>query len=322
MIKALKLIQNWEKHSSGITESLKNSWSWRWTSIFLMGLIGNTLINFAFDIKYHRPFLSFSISEYYNAVIASFFLLEGNRWLSKKMAQSNRSQSSLIRTIAHLVFSIIMLNVLVVGITYVFYQSFYAFADLLIINIGIVPLALIFSHLDNGKTIGEAGLSWKMFKWRWISVVLLGISCNTLVNIIFDYKYQRSLISFSIEEYFNAIVGAAILLGTTRWISKKLDKQFPWQRGVVRRLIIQLSLDLVLIIVILNILVIGITYVFYGGFYSFDELMVINISMVSLTFFFSSIDAGIYFFRNWKLASNNAKQSVGTPKKTNSCITW
>ncbi len=144
----------------------------------------------------------------------------------------------------------------------------------------------------------------RIFKWSWISILLLGISCNLLINIILDFKYQRSLVSFSLEEYVNAIVASIFLLGGTRLITKNLDKKLPWSVGVKRRMLVQLGLHLLFIIVTLNALVISVTYVFYGGFYAFGDLMVINISVVSLVFFFTLIDTGIFFFSNWKKASN------------------
>ncbi len=139
----------------------------------------------------------------------------------------------------------------------------------------------------------------KTFKWKWVSIVLLGISCNTLVNVIFDYKYQRPLVSVSFEEYVNAIIAAWILLSTTRWVAAKMDTNFPWEKGIAKRLIRQISIQFALVILLLNLLVIGITYFFYGGFYSFDELMVINLSMITLTIIFTLIDTGRDFSRNW-----------------------
>ncbi len=146
----------------------------------------------------------------------------------------------------------------------------------------------------------------RTFKWRWVSIVLLGISCNTLVNVIFDYKHQRPLVSVSFEEYVNAIIASWILLSTTRWVSKKVEVNFPWKDGITRRLVRQVSLQFLLVILLLNALVIGITYFFYGGFYSFDELMVINLSMVTLTVIFTLIDTGMDFSRNWAIKSTRS----------------
>ncbi len=315
ILNTLRLSQTLEKSRSTIFESLNRSFRWRWSSIFLLGLVSSVLVNAVFDLKYHRPLLSFGIAEYYNALIVSFFLLEGTRWISKVLNKKvpwevNKNKRLLFQLGLNLVFCIIVLNSLVIGITYIFYDSFYALQDMLLINISVIPLTLIFSTLSKERAISVNPSSTKIFKWNWVSIVLLGVLINTVVNIVFDYKYQRSLVSLSLEEYLNAIVGAAIFLGGTRWVSKKLNNKFPWEKGVVKRLCIQLGLNLLFIIALTNILVIGITYVFYGGFYEFDELAVINLSVVSLTFFFASIDSGIYFFKNWKSASGKSGASI------------
>lgn len=149
----------------------------------------------------------------------------------------------------------------------------------------------------------------RILSWRWISILALGITANLLINAVLDYKYQRPLVSFSLEEYFNAIIGAFVFLKGTRWISSRLDKRLPWNEGVRKRLLIELSLQLIFIIMALNALIISITYFIYGGFYSFSDLMLINISVVSVTFFFSSIDTGIYFYHNWASVSGKTKDN-------------
>lgn len=158
-------------------------------------------------------------------------------------------------------------------------------------------------------------LLFKVFRWRWISIFLLGICGNTLINIIFDYKYQRQLVSISIEEYINAVIASWVLLRGTRWISKKLDTKSPWTAGILKRLSQQVTLNFIFLIITLNTLVISITYFFYGGFYKFDELMVINISMISMTILFSIIDSGIYFFNNWKVISETLALQTTTLQK-------
>ncbi len=155
----------------------------------------------------------------------------------------------------------------------------------------------------------------RVFKWRWISVLLLGICGNTLINVIFDYKYQRPLVSISIEEYFNAIIASLILLEGTRWISKKLNNRLPWASGILKRLSYQVMLGFFFLVVVLNALVISITYFFYGGFYEFDELMVINISMISMTLLFSTIDSGIYLFKNWPTSHEPPEAQTVSSKK-------
>ncbi len=169
-----------------------------------------------------------------------------------------------------------------------------------------MPVKSLSLATDRNKenTPEKHSLFKRVFRWQWISIILLGITANLLINAVLDYKYQRPLVSFSLEEYINAIIGAFVFLKGTRWISRVLDSKMAWESGVRKRLITQLLVQLAYILISVNALVISITYFVYGGFYSFEDLMLINVSVVSITFFFSAIDTGIFFYRNWKQVSN------------------
>lgn len=172
-----------------------------------------------------------------------------------------------------------------------------------------LPLSV---NQNKEKVLEKRSLFRRIFQWQWVSIILLGITVNLLINAVLDYKYQRPLVSFSLEEYFNALIGAFVFLKGTRWVSRMLDKRMSWVDGVRKRLITQLLLQLVYIIVSVNVLVISITYFIYGGFYSFEDLILINVSVVSITFFFSAIDIGIYFYNNWKQVSSRSQTSPQT----------
>lgn len=297
-----------------LIHAVKKNLNWRWISIFLLATIGHFLITALFNYQNQRPVFTFNLEDYFNVLIASVILLETTRLvipLVNLLPIMNRDSPNrlLVQSGLRLFFIITLLNTLVVSVTYIFYSSFYSFSELAVINISIVPLAFLFTKLDE-KLLDTNSIPHKDFGWRWISVVLLGICSNTLINAIFDYKYQRPLVSLSVEEYVNAIIASWVLLVGTRWISSKLDSKIPWDKGVIKRLGIQLPLQLAYIIATLNALLISITYFIYGGFYAFDELMIINISVVSLTFFFAIIDTGIYFFKRWK---NGADHSSNNP---------
>ena len=96
----------------------------------------------------------------------------------------------------------------------------------------------------------------KPFKWRWLSIFLLGISTNFVINLFLDFKYQRPPVSFSLEEYVNAIIGAYFLLEGLRFLNIKLDHVYPWHKGTKKRIAIQSSITFTYIIVMLNILLV------------------------------------------------------------------
>ena len=154
----------------------------------------------------------------------------------------------------------------------------------------------------------------RVFHWKWTSILLLGLLSNTVINAILDYKYQKPLLSVSIEEYINAIFGALILLTGTRWITGKIEGRYPWSQGVMKRLFIQLSLHLLFIASCFNLVLILYTYLLYGGFYTFSDMMVIDATVVVLAFLFSAIDTSIDFFGNWKQLEGAKAASLNETK--------
>jgi len=279
-----------------------------------LGMVGNLLVNVAFNLKYQRSSWSFSFEEYYLAIAVSLVLLSVNQGLTG-LFKARAKQKQFNWVIAYLLSSAALLNLMVVGITYAFYNTFYTLSDLLIINLCFVPLTTVISLKLKPEFVQKHVSRGFWSQWTWISSVLLGISVNTVINLIFDYKYQRDLVSTSLEEYLNAILAAHLLLSGTRWISRKLDKSHPWKQGVIKRLLWQVGSQFIFIVLGLNTLVIGITHAFYGGGYSLDEMMVINISMITLTILFSGIDSSIYFFKNWNSDSINQSLANGLEAK-------
>ena len=152
---------------------------------------------------------------------------------------------------------------------------------------------------ENAKA-GIVTLLQKFFSWKWSSVVLLGICLNFVINLFLDFKYQRPPVSFSVEEYVNAIIGAAFLLEGSRVISGLLDTRLPWSTGVKRRLLLQSVSQLLYIIFALNILLIGVTYILYDGEFASPDLLLINICTVTSVFFFANVDTAMELYRHSK----------------------
>lgn len=262
-----------------------------------IGMLGNLLVNVFFNLKYQRGIWSMDPLESYLAIAVTLVLLSINQGLTGTFKRWFGKQPVRWKY-AFLASSTLSLNLLVIGITYIFYHSFYSLADLLIINFVFVPIITISSWRLKKEFITKLTAEGSWMQWKWVSSVLLGICTNTLINLIFDYKFQRNPVSISLEEYLNAIVAAHILLNGTRWIGRKLDTRFPWKDGVVKRLVWQIGTQLVFLIVSLNFLLISITYLLYEGGYAMDELLIINLSLIMLTILFSGIDTSIYFFKN------------------------
>ncbi len=155
--------------------------------------------------------------------------------------------------------------------------------------------------------------STKVLQWRWISIFLLGISGNTLVNAILDFKYQRALLSISLAEYIVSIIAAGILLEGTRWITMKLNGTLTWDEAPIKRLAFQLFTHFTFISIVSSTLLFAITYILYGNFHVLSDVFIVIISVVLLTFFFGTVDTGISFYKNWR---NTIRHSSHINKET------
>lgn len=117
--------------------------------------------------------------------------------------------------------------------------------------------------------------------WRWISIVLLGIALNYVVNKVFDLRYgARS--SFDPQEIMMAIIFSFIILGGSRWIREKLHASAQ----LIARLPLSLfTYPIIFIYITFIILVIGnlVNIYFYGGANQSDE----NFIVLLLTLFFT-----------------------------------
>lgn len=115
--------------------------------------------------------------------------------------------------------------------------------------------------------------------WSIFSIVIFGFVVNIVVNAIFDYKYQRALVSFSLEETINAIIVSAFILIGVRWIYRKLEEYQSYRGFSLRNVCIKLAIYLLYTLLILNGLLLLTSALFYG-FFSFDEMIVMNVATV------------------------------------------
>ncbi|MEP2669773.1 MAG: LytTR family DNA-binding domain-containing protein [Cyclobacteriaceae bacterium] len=117
--------------------------------------------------------------------------------------------------------------------------------------------------------------------WRWISIVLLGVALNYVVNKVLDLRYgSRS--SFDPEEIFMAILFSFIILEGSRWIREKLHTSTQY----IARLPLSLfTYPVIFSYITFVILVIGnlVNIYFYGGANQSDE----NFIVLLLTLFFT-----------------------------------
>ncbi|MEQ9415575.1 MAG: LytTR family DNA-binding domain-containing protein [Cyclobacteriaceae bacterium] len=117
--------------------------------------------------------------------------------------------------------------------------------------------------------------------WRWISIVLLGVALNYVVNKVLDLRYgARS--SFDFQEVVMAILFSYAILEGSRWIRNKLH---TIQKQIANTPLSLFTYPIIFLYITFIILGVGhlMNIVFFGGANQGDE----NFIVLLLTLFFS-----------------------------------
>ena len=141
--------------------------------------------------------------------------------------------------------------------------------------------------------------------WRIVEPILLGSIANILINYIFKPNNP----DFILEEFIVAIAFAAVVTEVNRFIDLKLEGKFSWTVNFKRRFLYQLSYLTLSLLIILN--VIGNLYIWVIGddFYSWQELLIINLSVFAVALLLTFSKWSVRFYQNWKEAEYHLQSS-------------
>jgi hypothetical protein len=124
--------------------------------------------------------------------------------------------------------------------------------------------------------------------WRWVSIILLGIGLNYIVNKVLDLRYgARS--SFDLQENLMAIVFALAILEGSRWIRERLQSSTLQISRIPVSVFVYPAIFLFIMVVILGI---GnlVNIIFYGGPNQQDEDIIVLLLTMFVTFPILAID--------------------------------
>lgn len=124
--------------------------------------------------------------------------------------------------------------------------------------------------------------------WRWVSIILLGIGLNYIVNKVLDLRYgARS--SFDLQENLMAIVFALVILEGARWIRERLQSSALHISRIPIAIFVYPVIFLFITVVILGI---GnlVNTIFYGGPNQKDEDFIVLLLTMFVTFPILAID--------------------------------
>lgn len=142
--------------------------------------------------------------------------------------------------------------------------------------------------------------------WRILQPVLLG----SLANIIVNYVFNPSEPDFFLDEFVVAILLSVPITELNFHIDRRLEKSYSWTRSFTKRFFLHLGLLTFCTLFVLN--VIGNLYIWLtvgNDFYSFGEMLVINLSLFLVLFLMTFFNWGVSFYRKWKKTERTLEHS-------------
>ena len=137
---------------------------------------------------------------------------------------------------------------------------------------------------------------------RILEPILLGCLANVLVSFIFN----PHLVEFFFDEFIVACLLSVPITELNRYIDLWLEKKVSWTEHPLKRFATHLLLISFCLVAVLNTL--GKAYMSFAekGYFSFRELIIINIVTLCLAFLLTMIKWGIHFYSHWIRAETKA----------------
>ena len=142
--------------------------------------------------------------------------------------------------------------------------------------------------------------------WRVIEPIILGSTANILVNYIFKPNAPY----FILEEFIFAFVFAIIVTEINHKINISLDKKFSWTQNFSKRFRYHLAYLSLFLLFILNVIGNLYLWILGDGFYTFKEMLVINLSVFIIALFLTILKWAIHFYQNWRKTEYFLKDST------------
>ncbi len=142
--------------------------------------------------------------------------------------------------------------------------------------------------------------------WRILQPVLLGSLANIIVNYVFNPREP----DFFLEEFVVAILLSIPITELNYHIDRRLERSYSWTRSFAKRFFFHLGLLTFCTLFVLN--VIGNLYIWItagNDFYSFDEMLVINLSLFLVLFLITFFNWGASFYRKWEKTERTLEHS-------------
>ena len=136
--------------------------------------------------------------------------------------------------------------------------------------------------------------------WRWISILVMGISIRLFSDFIYSLFYRHDMV-WELSEYLTAVILALVILEGIRWIDYQLDAWITWENNHVKRFFLQIAANTLVTVSALTF--IGVYFqnlISQGtGRPLFDDVVIITTTL-SITILMVTIDLVIFFLKRWR----------------------
>jgi DNA-binding LytR/AlgR family response regulator len=141
---------------------------------------------------------------------------------------------------------------------------------------------------------------------RILEPVFLGCTANVAINFLFNPRAFEIVPS----EFIVACVLSVPITEGNRYIDQRLEKKITWLENPRRRLITHFLLISLLLLIFLNMLGNGYMWIARKGFFSWKELLTINLVTLCLAIMLTLIKWGAHFYSRWVRAESKASASA------------
>ncbi|MBK6963091.1 MAG: histidine kinase [Bacteroidales bacterium] len=125
-----------------------------------------------------------------------------------------------------------------------------------------------------------------------------------MLDVIFGLVYRNYPIFRPGEEYLGAAILTLITLETVIFIKRRLNKRLPWEKNPLRRLVIEISLNSILLSVVIVLLSLGINYfIIKAQFIQLsDEVLITIFYLILLVYIPAFTEFAVFLLNRWRIS--------------------
>ncbi|WP_160143642.1 LytTR family DNA-binding domain-containing protein [Chryseolinea soli] len=145
---------------------------------------------------------------------------------------------------------------------------------------------------------------------RILEPVFLGCTANVAINFLFNPR------AFEVipNEFIVACILSIPITEGNRSIDRRLEKRITWLENPRKRLVTHFLLISLLLLIFLNVLGNGYMWIAQKGFFSWKELLTINLVTLCLAMILTLMQWGTHFYSRWVHAESKASASAKMAK--------